>query len=126
MASTAPTSVPSSMRPVTSRATCTCSGTDRPSSRNAARAPSIAALVSRMSCCVSIRIRSAPPSTRAAVCSRKASERPANEIPESAGSSLEGSMPLGPIDPATNRGRDGVANASAAARAIRAALRLIS
>ena len=35
-------------------------------------------------------------------------------------------MPLGPIDPATNLGRDGVANASAAARAIRAADRLIS
>ena len=47
-------------------------------------------------------------------------------MPESAGSSLEGSMPLGPIEPATNRGRDGVAYASAAARAMRAAVRLIS
>ena len=126
IASTAPTSVPSSIRPVTSSATCTCSGTGRPSSRKAARAPSMAARVSRMSCCVSMMIRSAPPSTSAAACSQNASESPANEMPESAGSSLDGSIPLGPIEPATNRGRDGVEYASAALRAIWAAHRLIS
>ena len=86
----------------------------------------MAARVSRMSCCVSITSRSAPPSTSAADCSRKVSESPAKETPERAGSSLEGSIPLGPIEPATNRGRDGVENASAAARAMRAAHRLIS
>ena len=79
-----------------------------------------------MSCWVSITSRSAPPSTSAAACSLNVSESSAKDTPERAGSSLEGSMPLGPIAPATNRGRDGVANASAAARAMRAAHRLIS
>ena len=39
-------------------------GTDRPVSLNASRAPNTAALTSRMSCAVSMIIKSAPPSTR--------------------------------------------------------------
>ena len=42
-------------------------------------------------------------------------------IADSTGSSLEGSIPVGPIEPATNRGCSGVAYASQAARARRAA-----
>ena len=42
-ASAAPISVPSSMRPVVSIVTCTCSGTTRPSAAIARRAPIIAA-----------------------------------------------------------------------------------
>ena len=40
---------------------------------------------------------------------------------ESTGSLLDGSMPVGPIEPATKRGRSGVAYLSHAARASRAA-----
>jgi hypothetical protein len=40
---------------------------------------------------------------------------------ESTGSELDGSIPVGPMDPATKRGRSGVANLSQAARARRAA-----
>jgi hypothetical protein len=47
-------------------------------------------------------------------------------ILESAGSDEEISIPVGPSEPATNRGRSGVAYASAARRAICAAARLTS
>ena len=73
IAATAPMSVPSSIRPVTSSATCTCSGTARPASAKARRAPVIAARVSRMSCIVSISSRSTPPSSSAVACSRNSS-----------------------------------------------------
>ena len=79
-----------------------------------------------MSCCVSITSRSAPPSISPLACSRNASESWLKVMPESAGSSLDGSIPEGPMAPATKRARDGVANESAARRAICAARRLIS
>ena len=40
---------------------------------------------------------------------------------DSAGSLLDGSIPVGPMEPATNRGRSGVAYLSHASRASRAA-----
>ena len=49
------------------------SAASRPASLNASRAPKIAALTSRMSCAVSMMIRSAPPSTRPCACSVKTS-----------------------------------------------------
>jgi hypothetical protein len=45
---------------------------------------------------------------------------------DSAGSLLDGSIPVGPIEPATNRGHSAVATASHASRASRAAPTLIS
>ena len=46
-------------------------GTARPVALNASRAPKTAALTSRMSCAVSMMIRSTPPSSRPAACSSK-------------------------------------------------------
>ena len=65
--STASMSVPSSiLPPLGSSETELWIGTARPVALNASRAPKIAALTSRMSCAVSMMIRSAPPSTQAA------------------------------------------------------------
>ena len=89
-------------------------------SLNASRAPKIAAFTSRMSCAVSMMIRSAPPSTRPCACSVKTSTSFRKEMSPRVGSSLAGRKPVGPIEPATKR------SGPAAARAISAALRLIS
>jgi hypothetical protein len=66
---TAPTSVPSSMRPVVSRLTWAWIGTHSPVRLNMRAIPAIAALVSRTSCWVSISSRSAPASTSDCACS---------------------------------------------------------
>ncbi len=119
--STAWMSVPSSiLPPFGSSETETWIGTARPTRSNAARVPTIAARTSRMSCAVSMMIRSAPPSTSAPACSSKTSASRANVMSPSVGSSLAGRNPVGPIEPATNR------SGPAASRAISAARRLIS
>ncbi len=121
VASTAWMSVPSSiLPPCGSSETEAWMGSARPLRRNAARAPNIAALTSRMSCAVSMMIRSAPPSTRPRACSVKISTSSPKVICPSVGSSLAGRWPVGPIEPATKR------CSPAAARAISAARRLIS
>jgi hypothetical protein len=119
--STAAMSVPSSiLPPCGSSETLHCSGRRRPSEANASRAPNTAALTSRMSCAVSIMIRSAPPSTSPRACSANTSTSSRKRIRPSVGSSLAGRSPVGPIEPATNR------CSPAARRAICAARRLIS
>ena len=72
VASAALMSVPSSiLPPLGSRLTLVWIGTLRPVSLNASRVPKTAALTSRMSCAVSMMIRSAPPSSRPWACSVK-------------------------------------------------------
>ena len=67
VASAAEMSVPSSiLPPLGSSETEVWIGTARPVALNASRAPKIAALTSRMSCAVSMMIRSTPPSSRPA------------------------------------------------------------
>ena len=108
------------MPPFGSSETLVWIGTWRPVSLKASRAPKMAALTSRMSCAVSMISRSAPPSIRPCACSVKTSTSSRKVILPSVGSSLAGRWPVGPIDPATKR------LSPAAARAISAALRLIS
>ncbi len=89
--STAWMSVPSSiLPPCGSSETEVWIGSSRPVSRNAARAPKTAALTSRMSCAVSMMIRSAPPSTSPFACSVKISTNRPNEIAPRVGSSEAG------------------------------------
>ena len=115
------TSVPSSiLPPLGSSVIDVWIGTVRPTALAASRAPNTAALTSRMSCAVSMMIRSTPPSSRPRACSVNTSTSWPNEIAPSVGSSEAGSMPVGPIDPATKR------SSPAALRAIWAALVLIS
>ena len=91
VASTAWMSVPSSILPPWGRSeTEHWIGTARPMSPNASRAPSTAALTSRMSCAVSMISRSAPPCTRPRACSSKTSTSRRNEICPRVGSSLAG------------------------------------
>ena len=79
--STALMSVPSSILPPWGRSeTLHWIGTARPTSLNAARAPRTAALTSRMSCAVSMMIRSAPPLTSAWACSWKTASSSGNWI----------------------------------------------
>ena len=102
--STAWMSVPSSiLPPFGSSETLVWIGSVRPVSLKASRAPKIAALTSRMSCAVSMMIRSAPPSTRPRACSVKTSTSSAKVILPSVGSSEAGRWPVGPIEPATKR-----------------------
>ncbi len=114
-------SVPSSiLPPLGSRETLVITGSVRPVWAKASRAPKIAALTSRMSCAVSITIRSAPPSTRPRACSAKTSASLPKEMSPRVGSVEAGRNPVGPIEPATKR------SSPAARRAISAALVLIS
>ncbi len=119
-------SVPSSMRPVTSSVACAWIGTRRTPLANARVMPAIAAFISSRSWLVSSSSRSTPPSISAVDCSSYRSASSSNVIFDSAGSDDEISIPVGPSEPATNFGRSGVANASAARRAICADARLIS
>ncbi len=115
------TSVPSSIVPDSfSKNRLAWMGRVTPVRLKASRAPKIAALVSRMSCCVSMISRSAPPSIRAPACSSKTSTSLPKLMSPSVGSSDAGRKPVGPIDPATKR------SSPAALRAISAAFRLIS
>ncbi len=114
-------SVPSSILPPLGRSeTEHWIGTARPVSLNASRAPNTAALTSRMSCAVSMMIRSAPPLMRPRACSWKTVTSSGKRIWPRVGSFDAGRKPVGPIDPATKR------FSPAALRAIWAALRLIS
>ena len=65
----APISLPTSIRPVVSIVTWTCSGTARPADFIARRQAIIAALTWRRSMHVSMRNRSTPPSRSPAACS---------------------------------------------------------
>ena len=90
-------------------------------SLKASRAPKIAAFTSRMSCAVSMMIRSAPPSTRPRACSAKTSTSlREGDVAEGRVVARRAGSPVGPIEPATKRSRP------AALRAISAALVLIS
>ena len=127
VASAAETSVPSSMRPEASiRVGWAMRKTSRAASRRAASAPSTAARSSRMSCWVSMRMASAPPSMRARACSWKIFSSASPVMADSAGSDDDGSMPVGPIEPATKRGCPGAACRSAARRARMAARKFTS
>jgi hypothetical protein len=64
----------------------------------------MAALTSRISCEVSIKSTSTPPWISPTACSRKISASSSKLIFDSSGSSAEGSLPEGPIEPATKRG----------------------
>ena len=119
--STAPMSVPSSILPPWGRReTEHWIGTLRPVSLNASRAPKIAAFTSRMSCAVSMMIRSTPPRSRPRACSENTSRSSRKVMRPSVGSSLAGRWPVGPMEPATKR------SSPAAARAISPAFWLIS
>ncbi len=59
-------------------------------------------------------------------CSKKIRSSASAVMLPSAGSDEDGSMPVGPIEPATKRGRSGVENRSAARRATIAALKFTS
>ena len=121
VASTEEMSVPSSiLPPLGSSETEAWIGTLRPAVSNASRTPKIAALTSRMSCAVSMMIRSTPPSSRPSACSAKTSTSSRKRILPRLGSSEAGRKPVGPIEPATKR------SSPTASRAISAARRLIS
>src|SRR5919201_1054830 len=115
-------SVPSSMRPDGSSVICAISGTLRPVSSIARRAPKICERSSRRSWAVSAMMQSTPPRSSGTVCSRKISVSSAGRTRPRSGSLEEGRNPLGPSDPATYRRRPSVRCArSASPRAIRAA-----
>ena len=100
--STAEMSVPSSILPPFGRSeTDVWIGTVRPAFAKASRAPNTAALTSRMSCAVSMMIRSAPPAISPSACSANTPTRSLNRIWPSDGSSEAGRKPVGPIEPAT-------------------------
>ena len=91
VASTAEMSVPSSiLPPLGSSETEAWIGSVRPVVLKASRAPKIAALTSRMSCAVSMMMRSTPPSTRPCACSAKTSTSLRNGMLPRVGSSEAG------------------------------------
>ena len=91
IASTAWMSVPSSiLPPFGSSDTEHWIGSRLPVCLNASRTPKTAALTSRMSCAVSMMIRSAPPWIRPVACSVKTSTRSPKRICPSVGSSEAG------------------------------------
>ena len=91
----------------------------------------IAAFALSVSKIVSTSRRSAPPAISPSAASPYASTRSSNDTLRAAGSLTSGEMDavrlVGPMDPATNRGRPSAASASSAAsRASRAAASFIS
>ncbi len=114
-------SVPSSiLPPLGRRLTLVWIGVLRPTVLKASRTPNTAALTSRMSCAVSMMMRSEPPSSRPWACSAKVATSSRKRILPRLGSSDAGRWPVGPIEPATKR------SSPTALRAISAARRLIS
>ena len=121
VASAALMSVPSSiLPPLGRRLTDVWIGVERPVALNASRVPNTAALTSRMSCAVSMMIRSAPPSSSPCACSANTATSSRKVMFPRVGSSDAGRWPVGPIEPATKR------CSPTALRAISAARRLIS
>ncbi len=121
VASTEEMSVPSSiLPPLGRRLTDAWIGVTRPAVSNASRTPKMAALTSRMSCAVSMMMRSEPPSSRPSACSANTATSSRKRIWPRLGSSEAGRKPVGPIEPATKR------SSPTALRAIWAALTLIS
>ncbi len=89
--STESMSVPSSiLPPLGSRETEHWIGTVRPVASNASRVPKIAALTSRMSCAVSMMMRSTPPSSSPRACSSKTATSSRKRMEPSVGSSEAG------------------------------------
>ena len=70
----------------------------------------MAARVSRMSCWVSMSSTSAPPVIRPLAWVRICSASSSKVMPDSFGSSVPGSMPVGPMDPMTKRGMPSAAS----------------
>ena len=128
----APTVWPDSVRPDRSvMVPDTMSGVVTPVSAASRRAAQIAAFALSVSKIVSISSTSAPPSTRPAICWRYASAIWRNVIARYAGSSTFGDSDrvtlVGPIAPATQRGRPSAREAaSTASRASRAPATLSS
>ncbi len=117
-------SVPSSMRPLVSSVTWAWMGTySRPASARACFSPATWAFTSSMSWLVSIRSTSTPPSSSPRACSANAAISSSYVMAPSDGSLVDGRKPLGPMLPATKRGRSGVAYRSHARRASSAAAR---
>jgi hypothetical protein len=119
---------PDSVRPLRSvMVTEIISGRRTPSSANAFSTATMPALAFSVSTIVSSSSRSQPPSIRPRVCVSKAEHRSSKVMLRAAGlftsGEIDNSLLVGPIEPATNRGRSGVraVNSSAAARASRAA-----
>ncbi len=75
-----------------------------PVSLKACWMPVMAALTSRISCEVSITSRSTPPSIKPAGLLAEDSTSSSKVMLDSSGSFIEGSLPDGPIEPATKRG----------------------
>ena len=94
-------SLPSSMRPDGSSVIWAISGTRRPTSSIALRAPKICERSSSRSCAVSAMKQSTPPRSSGTACSRKISTSSAGPTRPRSGSLEEGKNPLGPSDPAT-------------------------
>ena len=107
-------------------------GTSSPRSAQTLRIAQSAAFTFRTSNAVSTRRMSTPPSRRARACSRNASSSASKSTARKPGSSTLGDMEavwlVGPIDPATNRRREGsfAIASSTACRASFAAARLSS
>ncbi len=97
-------------------------GTRAPSSASASSIPSNAAFALRVSCCVSTSSTSAFPSTSPSACSRNVATSSGNVIPPVTLIAFV----VGPMEPATKRGRSGVEREAATRFAISAARRLIS
>ena len=99
-------------------------------SEHTAWAAATAALALRLSKTVSTISRSAPPSARVRACRLYASKRRSKVMLRTEGSATSGDReavrPVGPKIPATQRGRSGVAYASAARRARATAAALIA
>ena len=124
---------PDSVRPLRSATVPDrTSGSSMPVSSKASKAAAIAALALSVSKIVSMRSRWQPPSTRPRICSAYASRTRSNVVERNDGSATSGEIDsvllVGPIEPATNRGRSGVraVQTSAARPAIRAAATFIS
>ena len=97
-------------------------GTSRPASLMACRAPRTVALRFSVSCAVSMSSRSMPPSSSPRVCSRKASWTSSNVTPPVTVMVLV----WGPSDPAAKRGLSPVWCVATACRARRAAAALMA
>ena len=117
----APISVPRSIVPDSCSVTCTVTGSRLPALRIASSTPMVAILACRRSWAVSTSSTSTPPSIRAVACSSNASTIASKPI-----CPRDGSLVVGPNDPATKRGLSLVENCWATSRASCAALRLIS
>jgi hypothetical protein len=113
---------PASIVPIVSMETDSTTGTDRPARAKPSSMPTRAAFTLRVSCCVSRKRTSTPPSSSPSVCSANAAVTWSNVTPPV----TEMVFVPGPMEPATKRGRSCVSKRAHASRAIRAAATLMS